>query len=93
VWDYRNITALSTVTIPGPCDLIAVVVNTAAASAVVAITDGVTAGSRPVASIDASATGNFFYGCECKNGITAVLSGGTANVTVILDQYATDENA
>jgi hypothetical protein len=94
VWNYRNISTLSTVTLNGgPCDLIAIVVNTAAASAVVTVYDGVGAGTtvmRQVAAIDASATGNFFYGNRCQNGLTVTLSGGTANVTAVFDQLVDD---
>jgi len=95
VWNYRNLAATSTVILNGgPCDLIAVVVNTAAASAVVSVFDGVgltTTGMRPVATIDASATGNFFYGNRCQNGLTVTLSGGNANVTVVFDQLVDDD--
>jgi hypothetical protein len=89
MWRYRNITTQTTVFVaPAPCDLIAVVVNTAAASAVVTVSDGSVAANAPtIATIDASATGNFFYNSACINGLTVAQSGGSANVTVIYDDY------
>jgi hypothetical protein len=89
-WDKRNLTAAGTTVISSPdVDLIAVVVNTAAAASTVTVFDGAnttTTGFNTVATIDSSATGNFFYGCACRQGITVTLS-GTPNVTVIYDQY------
>jgi hypothetical protein len=88
MWRYRNLTTQTTVSVsPAPVDLIAVIVNTAAASAVVTVYDGTSSGAPAIATIDASATGNFFYNCACINGLTVVTSGGNANVTVIYDGY------
>jgi hypothetical protein len=89
MWRYRNITTQTTVFIsPAPVDLIAIVVNTAAVAAVVTVSDGATAtNATTIATIDASATGNFFYNCACLNGLTVALSGGSANVTVVYDGY------
>jgi hypothetical protein len=85
-WNYKNVTTQTTVTVaPAQCELIAVVVNTAAASAVCKVVEnagGGTAGNA-IASIDASATGNFFYGIACRNGLSVVTSGGNADVTVV----------
>ena len=90
-WDYRNLTAAGTVIVSGPdVDLIAVVVNTAAAASTVTVFDGAnttTTALSKVATIDSSATGNFFYGCAARRGLTVTLS-GTPDVTVIFDQYA-----
>jgi hypothetical protein len=90
-WLYNNLAAQSTVVVSsGPVDLIAVVVGTAAAGSVVTVFDGVnttTTGLPVVATIDASATGNFFFGCICRSGITVTMSGGTAKITTIFDQY------
>ena len=89
-WDYKNLTAAGTTIVTAPdADLIAVVVNTAAAASTVTVFDGAnttTTALSSVATIDSSATGNFFYGCACRRGITVTLS-GTPNVTVIYDQY------
>lgn len=76
----------------GATDLIAIVVNTAAASAVVTVFNGanatnVTSSLDKVATIDASATGNFFYGSVCRNGLTVTLSGGNADVTIVHEPY------
>jgi len=94
-WLYRNITTASTVPVSqGPADLIAVVVNTAAAASTVQIFDtnqSTTTNSTSVAKIDSSATGNFFYGVICRGGITAVMAGGNADVTLIFDQYGTED--
>jgi hypothetical protein len=93
MWRYRNMTTQTTIFVaPAPVDLIAVVVNTAASAAVVTASDGATASNAPViATIDASATGNFFYNCACINGLTVAVSGGNANVTVIYDAYYGDD--
>jgi hypothetical protein len=90
-WHYRNIATQNTFIVAGASvDLVAVVVNTAAASAVVTVYDSrdTTVGNVPtIATIDASAVGNFFYGCQCDRGILVVTSGGNANVTIIYDTY------
>lgn len=90
-WRYRNIsTQTTTLVATSHVDLVAVVVNTGAASAVATVYDAreVVAGApRTIATIDASATGNFFYGCEVEQGILVVTSGGSANLTVIYDTY------
>jgi hypothetical protein len=96
-WLYRNITAASTVNISqGPADLIAVVVNTAAAASTVQILDTnspspSTSTAQSVGKVDSSATGNFFYGNICRNGIAAVVAGGNPDVTIIFDQYGTED--
>jgi hypothetical protein len=93
-WHYRNITTQTTTLVAGASvDLIAVIVNTAAASATATVYDAqaVVTGSEPkIATIDASAVGNFFYGCTCQRGIIVVTAGGTANITVIYDTYGQD---
>ena len=90
-WDYKNLTAAGTTIVSAPdVDLIAVVVNTAAAASTVTVFDGANATTTAlsaVATIDSSATGNFFYGCACRRGITVTVV-GTPNVTLIYDQYA-----
>jgi hypothetical protein len=95
-WDYRNLTAAGTFVVSGPdVDLIAVVVNTAVAASTATIFDcanPTTTGSQKVATIDTSATGNFFYGNVCRRGITVTTS-STADVTVIYSQYAPDDPA
>jgi hypothetical protein len=94
-WHYRNVATQNTFFVAGASvDLVAVVVNTAAASAVCTVYDSntTTAGNVPtIATIDASAVGNFFYGCHCDRGILVVTSGGNANITIIYDTYGQGE--
>jgi hypothetical protein len=90
-WKYRNLTAAATVIVAGPdVTLIAVIVNTAAAASTVTVFDGAnttTTALATVATIDSTATGNFFYGCDCERGITVTVAGGAPNVTVVYDQF------
>jgi hypothetical protein len=96
MWRYKNITTqLTTMVAAPPCELIAVVVNTGAASAVCKIFDtndlSPSGQNAPlIATIDASATNNFFYGNTCLGGITAVTSGGNADLTVIWSETNTE---
>lgn len=72
------------VVVAHPATLIGVTVNTGAASAVLTVYDNASAGSgTKLATIDCSATGSFSYGARTDNGITVVLSGGNADVTII----------
>src|SRR5438477_118349 len=86
-WRYFHISTQATFTIAsGGVSLIAVTVNNGAASAVVTVYDGMSATATPViATINASAAGNFFYGNVCHGGLTVVQSGGSADVTIIFD--------
>lgn len=83
-WNYKNITTQTTTTVAaGPCRLVGITVNTGAASAVATVYDNASAGSgTKIATVDTSATGNFFYGTRCTNGLTIVTSGGNADITV-----------
>ena len=60
-----------------------IVVGTGAASAVVSVYDGQSASGTKIATIDASAKGYYDFECVCKDGLTVVLSGGNADITVI----------
>jgi len=83
LWLARNIsTQTTTLVFSMPCELIAVVVNTGAASAVATVYDATSAAGTKIATIDASATNTFFYGTVCRQGLTVVTSGGTADITV-----------
>lgn len=63
--------------------LVAINVNTGAASAVLTVYDGVDATGTVVATIDASAKGSYWFGgVRLPAGLCVVLSGGTADVTV-----------
>lgn len=90
-WMHRNITAAGTVVVfRAPTDLMAVVVCTAAAGASVLVVDGndpAATDPNQVATIDASATGNFFFGSLCRGGVLVTMSGGNANVTIIHNPY------
>ena len=92
---YRNISTQSTFVIAGASvDLVNIVVNTGAASAVCTVYDSnsaLSANTPTIATIDTSATGNFFYGCSCDRGILVVTSGGNANLTIIYDTYGQGE--
>lgn len=91
---YNNIEALgTTIVATGPVDLIAVVVNTAAATSVVSVFDGqnLTTSALPkVATIDGGTVGNFFYGCILRNGLTVTMATAAAKITVIYDEYIFD---
>ena len=82
----QNIAATGTLTVGGPNSstrLWSIVVNTGAASAVATVYDGTAASGRKIATIDASASKSLNYGgAICKDGVTLVLSGGNADVTV-----------
>lgn len=67
----------------GDARLVSVIVGTGAASGVVTIHDGTSAGNT-VAVISAAAAGNYWFGgARMQTGkITAVTSGGAADVTV-----------
>lgn len=67
---------------PGPGMLGTVNVNTGASSAVVTIYNNTSAAGVVVATIDASAACTRVYACRLSKGITWVLSGGNADVTV-----------
>jgi len=89
---YFNLEAQTTgqVVSSGPVDLIAVVVNTATATSVITVFDGMnatTTGLPKVATIDGGTVGNFFYGCVLRNGLTVSMATATAKITVIYDQY------
>jgi len=67
----------------GSGELWSVNVNTGAASAVLKIYNNTSAVAADIiATIDASATGSFWYGVLCPKGIFAVLSGGNADITI-----------
>jgi hypothetical protein len=80
------IAATGTLTIGGTdsaARLNTITVNTGAVSAVLTVYDGTAAAGRKFAVIDASASKSLnFGGAICKDGITAVMSGGNADVTV-----------
>jgi hypothetical protein len=82
----QNIAATGTLTVGGSNSstrLWSIVVNTGAASAVATVYDGTAATGRKIATIDASASKSLNYGgAICKDGVTLVLSGGNADVTV-----------
>lgn len=61
-----------------------VVVNKAAASAVLTIYDGTSTTGTKVATIDASvaATGTLNYDILCPKGVYAVMTGGNADMTL-----------
>jgi hypothetical protein len=69
-----------------PADLLAIVVGTAAASAVVTVYNGSSTSGAVMATIDASAI-NFFEfgddGMHCPAGLFVKLTGGNAKVTVV----------
>jgi len=91
VWLPRNITTQTTTTVySGRADLISVVVNTGAASAVATVYDSLSGAGTKVATIDASAVNTFFYGVRCHSGLTVVTSGGNADVTVCYEPVAGD---
>ena len=93
MWLARNITTQTTVNIStAPCELVAVIINTAAASAVATVFDSPTSTGTKIATIDASATNNFFYGNACRSGLTVVTSGGSADITVIYILHGPDWN-
>lgn len=83
-WNYKNITTQTTTAITtGPCRFVGITVNTAAASAVATVYDAASAvATAKIATVDLSATGNFFYGTRCKTALTIVTSGGSADITV-----------
>jgi len=83
MWLAYNIATQATFKIfTGPCELIAVVVNTGATSAVATLYDSISGAGTKIATIDASATNTFFYGTVCRQGLTVVTSGGSADITV-----------
>jgi hypothetical protein len=81
-----NIAATGTLTVGGvdsACRLYSINVNTGAASAVATVYDGTAATGRKIATIDASAAKSLIFGGSvCKDGVTLVLSGGNADITV-----------
>ena len=82
-WQYNNISTQTTTTVAsGPCELMGITVNTGATSAVATVYDNTAGSGNKIATVDASATGNFFYGIRCKKGLTVVTSGGSADITV-----------
>jgi hypothetical protein len=88
MWLARNITTqVTTGVFTGPCELIAIVVNTGAASAVATVYDSISGAGTKIATIDASATNTFFYGSVCRQGLTVVTSGGNADITVIYVEH------
>lgn len=83
-FQYASISATGNLSVgPKGTTLVGVTVNTGAASAVLTIYDNTAGSGTKIATIDASATGNFSYFVRCKTGCYAVLSGGNADVTVI----------
>lgn len=80
-----NITAVGTFNAIAnyPADLITVNVNTGAAGAVLKLYKALTANAPDLfATIDCSSPASFGYGIHCPSGITAVLSGGNADITL-----------
>jgi hypothetical protein len=82
----QNIAATGTLAVGGSNSstrLWSIVVNTGAVSAVATVYDGTAATGRKIATIDATASKSLNYGgALCKDGVTLVLSGGNADVTV-----------
>jgi hypothetical protein len=66
----------------GPCELGIINVNTGASSAVVTVYDNTAGSGTKIATIDAAAANSFVYGRRCSVGLTIVVSGGAADVTV-----------
>lgn len=89
-WIGRRIATQATFQIASPpCDLIQVVVNTGAASAVATVYDGLaTSNATELAVIDCSAVNNFFYGISFQYGILVVTSGANPEITVVYASYA-----
>jgi len=82
-WQYSNITTTATTVVAsGPCEFIGLTVNTGASLAVATVYDNTAGSGNKIATIDASATGNFAYGVRCKKGLTVVTSGGNADITI-----------
>lgn len=83
-FQYSSISATGTLNVAkGPATLIGITINTGAASAVLTVYDNTAGSGTKIATIDATTRGSLNYFCRCKTGITVVLSGGNADVTVI----------
>ena len=81
---YASIAATGTLNVAkGPATLESVIVNTGAASAVLTIYDNTAGSGTKIATVDATSKSFAHYGCRTKTGITAVLSGGNADVTIV----------
>lgn len=83
--NYTRMSTLSTKVISTKSTCLGqVIVNTAAASAILTLYNNTAGSGDVIAVIDcAAATGNpRDYHITCPNGLTAVLSGGTADVTI-----------
>jgi hypothetical protein len=80
----KNMAATATLVVAnGPAELGIININTGATSAVLTVYNNASAGSgTKIATIDASAANSFVFGVRCHLGITVVLSGGNADVTV-----------
>jgi hypothetical protein len=79
----KNIAATGTlVCAAGPCELGIININKGATSAVLTVYDNTTGSGTVIATIDAAAANSFVYGRRCSTGLTVVLSGGNADVTV-----------
>ena len=88
MWLARNITTQTTTGVfTGPCELMLVVVNTGATSAVATVYDSISGAGTKIATIDSSATNNFFYGTVCRQGLTVVTSGGNADWTIVYIEH------
>lgn len=63
-----------------------VVVNTKAASAVLTIYDGTSTTGTKVATLDCASLSpaSVSYGIRCHNGVYAVMTGGNADVTIVV---------
>lgn len=81
---HASISATGTLSVAtGGGQLWSINVNTGAPSAVLRIYDEVSAvAAALIATIDCSAANSWWYGCLMPKGITAVLSGGNADVTI-----------
>jgi hypothetical protein len=82
---YAHISATGNLSVApsgGGAALWNVTVNKGASGAILTVYDGTDNTGTVVATIDASAVCNLWYGALCKNGIFCVLSVGNADVTV-----------
>jgi membrane-bound inhibitor of C-type lysozyme len=84
MYNSQNMAATATLVVArGRTELGIVNINKGATSAVLTLYDDVSAvAANVIATIDATATGCYVYGRACSRGITAVLSGGNADVTI-----------
>jgi predicted TIM-barrel enzyme len=94
---YSHIGATTTgsqITAVSGSKLKSIVVNTAAASAVLTVYDAtliagvggpIPNGAAVIAVVDASIAGTRFYGTSVINGVSVVLSGANADLTIVTE--------